>query len=216
MHPVILPSHFHETDTKFSLHPIAPSKHSRAARRATSPSIDTDKSLKNAKLPSEPAAHRPSILGLHQAAGVSKKTKRGRKTVLSSKARRRQEKGLDRAAAVMERTAQKVDRSWGQAKAMKGRKKAWEEINKGEAKGGKKPRDDDDEEGRKAVEAIYGETDEEMEELEGDDDDEAVADGAAAAAAAATKVDGNAGAAIDAASVPLPAAADDDDDDDIL
>ncbi len=73
---------------------------------------------------------RPSILGIHQAAGVTKKTKRlGRKAVPSAKARRRQERGLDRAAAVIERTAQKMQRSKTQSRAIQERSKAWTEIN---------------------------------------------------------------------------------------
>ncbi|EFX02460.1 hypothetical protein CMQ_5821 [Grosmannia clavigera kw1407] len=106
-----------------------PSKHSRAARRATSPGIDTDKSLKDIKPPESTADHRPSVLGIHQSAGVSKKTKQGRKSVPSTRARRRQEKGLDRAAAVGERTAQKVQRSKTQARSIDYRRKAWDEIN---------------------------------------------------------------------------------------
>lgn len=105
----------------------APSLHSRAARRATSPSIDTDKSLKNVKPPPESIDHRPSILAIHHGAGVSKKTRKGRNA--SFKARRRQEKAQDRAAAIMERTELKAARSKGQARAIQTRKKAWDDIN---------------------------------------------------------------------------------------
>lgn len=55
--------------------------------------------------------------------------KKGRK-VLSSKARRRQEKGYDKALAVMEKTAVKVEKSKGQLKAVHARRKTWDEINK--------------------------------------------------------------------------------------
>ncbi|KAI0167155.1 Alb1-domain-containing protein [Hypoxylon sp. FL1284] len=105
----------------------APSAHSRAARRATSPSIDTDKSLKNVQPPAESVDHRPSILSIHHGAGVSKKVKKGRN--MSSKARKRFEKGQDRAAAIMERTEQKVAKSKGQARTIQSRRKAWDEIN---------------------------------------------------------------------------------------
>ncbi|KAL1899901.1 hypothetical protein Sste5346_002767 [Sporothrix stenoceras] len=109
----------------------APSKHSREARRATSPGIDLDKSLKNAKPPQTSVDFRPSILGIHQAAGVSKRVKKqGRKSVLSAKARRRQERGLDMAEAVMERTAQKVQRSKSNARTVQHRSKEWTEINR--------------------------------------------------------------------------------------
>ncbi|KAI0120203.1 Alb1-domain-containing protein [Nemania sp. FL0031] len=105
----------------------APSLHSRAARRATSPGIDTDKSLKNVKPPPESIDHRPSILAIHHDAGVSKRQKKGR--AMSSKARKRHEKAQDRAAAIMERTEKKVALSKGQSKAIQTRRKAWEEIN---------------------------------------------------------------------------------------
>ncbi|KAI0119142.1 Alb1-domain-containing protein [Daldinia grandis] len=105
----------------------APSVHSRAARRATSPSIDTDKSLKNVQPPVESIDHRPSVLAIHQGAGVSKKTTKSRN--MSSKARRRHEKGQDRAANIMERTELKVAKSKGQARTIQTRRKAWDEIN---------------------------------------------------------------------------------------
>ncbi|KAI0407376.1 Alb1-domain-containing protein [Xylaria palmicola] len=106
----------------------APSLHSRAARRATSPGIDTDKSLKNVQPPPESVDHRPSILAIHQGAGVSKKQKKGR--AVSSKARKRQEKAQDRAAAIMERTEKKVSLSKDQSRAIQGRRKVWDEINR--------------------------------------------------------------------------------------
>ncbi|KAI1336215.1 Alb1-domain-containing protein [Xylariaceae sp. FL0016] len=105
----------------------APSVHSRAARRATSPSIDTDKSLKDVQPPTESVNHRPSVLSIHHGAGISKKQKKGRN--LSSKARKRQEKAQDRAAAIMERTERKVGKSKGQARNIETRRKTWNEIN---------------------------------------------------------------------------------------
>ncbi|KAI8956806.1 Alb1-domain-containing protein [Daldinia sp. FL1419] len=103
------------------------SVHSRAARRATSPGINTDKSLKNIQPPAESVDHRPSVLAIHQGAGVSKKTKKSRN--LSSKARRRHEKGQDRAANIMEKTERKIAKSKGQARTIQTRRKAWDEIN---------------------------------------------------------------------------------------
>ncbi|KLU92739.1 hypothetical protein MAPG_11641 [Magnaporthiopsis poae ATCC 64411] len=109
----------------------APSKHSRAARRATSPSIDTDKSLKNVKPPAESINLRPAVLAAQHGAGVGKmkKARSGRKAVLSSRARRRHEKGMDRAEAIMDRTLSKIEKSKGQARTIQGRRKAWEDIN---------------------------------------------------------------------------------------
>lgn len=109
----------------------APSKRSRAARRATSPSIDTDKSLKDVQPPPRSAAQqRPSVLAVHQNAGVTKKSRNGRKTQMSAKARRRHEKGLQMAEAIAERTGKKVEKSKGRGRSVQERAKGWEEINK--------------------------------------------------------------------------------------
>ncbi|GAB1314298.1 Alb1-domain-containing protein [Madurella fahalii] len=108
----------------------APSVHSRAARRATSPSIDTDKSLKNVRAPQESVDQRPAVLAAHRSGGVNKKTKTGRKAVMSSKARRRHEKSMDRAEAIIDRRAVKVQKSKGHARVIGSRKKTWEEINR--------------------------------------------------------------------------------------
>jgi uncharacterized protein with LGFP repeats len=70
------------------------------------------------------------VLAAHHTGGVTKKAKTGRKAVLSSKARRRQEKSMDRAEAIMDRTALKVQKSNGHGKVISSRKKTWEEINK--------------------------------------------------------------------------------------
>lgn len=103
--------------------------HSRAAKRASSPGIDLDKSLKDVK-PPETKTQRPSVLAIHQGAGISKKSKNGRKAVLSAKAKRRQEKGMDRAEAVMDKKEKKVEKSKGKARTVQERAKAWDELNK--------------------------------------------------------------------------------------
>ncbi|KAM0273148.1 hypothetical protein ACHAQH_008468 [Verticillium albo-atrum] len=108
----------------------APSKHSRAARRETEVDIDTDKSLKNVKAPAESVDARPSVLQAQHGAGIMKKNKAGRKAVLSTKARRRAEKGADRAEAIMDRTANKKEKSRGHSKVIQGRAKNWEDVNK--------------------------------------------------------------------------------------
>ncbi|KAK3373707.1 Alb1-domain-containing protein [Lasiosphaeria ovina] len=111
------------------------SVHSRAARRATAPDIDTDKSLKNVKAPSLAAAQnigddaRQAVLGVHAGSGISKRSS-NKKTALSAKARRRQEKSQDKAEAIMDRTAKKVERSKGQARVIFSRRKTWDEVNK--------------------------------------------------------------------------------------
>ncbi|KAG5984144.1 hypothetical protein E4U55_005857 [Claviceps digitariae] len=112
-----------------------PSKHSRAARRATSPSINTDKSLKDMPLPAR-STPRPSVLDVHRSAGVSKKTRPVRKSRLSSKMRKRHERGLEMAAAVTERTGRKLERSIGRARVVVERSRAWEEVNRKVGRGG--------------------------------------------------------------------------------
>ena len=107
----------------------APSKHSRAARRAISPGIDLDKSLKEVKLPDKDHNRRPAILAAHANAGVSKKTSK-RKSVISSRAQKRRERAINRAEAVLEKTILKVERSRGQAKTLQSRRKDWDQINK--------------------------------------------------------------------------------------
>ncbi|KAK2616651.1 hypothetical protein QQS21_000474 [Conoideocrella luteorostrata] len=114
-----------------------PSKHSRAARRATSPSIDTDKSLKDIPLPKRNTSSdfRPSVLAVHRSAGVLKKSKPLRKTRMSAKMRRRHEKGLEMAEAITERTGKKIENSIGRAKAVQKRSRAWEDVNRDAAEG---------------------------------------------------------------------------------
>jgi len=50
--------------------------------------------------------------------------------VLSTKARKRQEKSMDRAEAVMDRTSTKVEKSKGSFRVIQSRKKTWDEINR--------------------------------------------------------------------------------------
>ncbi|KAI9790709.1 MAG: hypothetical protein M1816_004850 [Peltula sp. TS41687] len=103
------------------------SRHSRAARRASSPSHNLDKSLRAVKPPTEGPDHRPSILAIHHGAGVTKRSKR--KAPVSSKKRKRHEKGIERAELVMDRLEKKVARSMGKGKSVKGRKTTWDELN---------------------------------------------------------------------------------------
>lgn len=107
--------------------PLATSKHSRAARRATSPGIDTDKSLKNVKPPPSDTTKKPDVLAAHHSSGITKKK---RKVILSTKARKRQEKSMDRAEAVMDRTSTKVEKSKGSFRVIQSRKKTWDEVNR--------------------------------------------------------------------------------------
>jgi hypothetical protein len=70
------------------------------------------------------------VLAAHHTGGIAKKAKSGRKAVLSSRARKRQEKSADRAEAIMDRTALKVTKSKGHAKVIESRKKTWDQVNK--------------------------------------------------------------------------------------
>ncbi|KAL0467346.1 Alb1 domain-containing protein [Neurospora intermedia] len=142
-------------------------KHSRAARRQTSPGIDLDKSLKAVRPPQESVNLRPTVLAAHHNSGVTKKSK---KKQLSSKARKRQEKSMDRAEAIMDRTSTKVAKSHGKARVIESRKRTWDEVNvvalaeigkelptKKEKKADKEKRAEDE-----VVRAFYADDDEDM------------------------------------------------------
>lgn len=60
---------------------------------------------------------------------MTKKTKRGRKAVPSTRARKRHERGLERAEAIVDRTSTKVLKSKKSAANIEGRRKGWDEIN---------------------------------------------------------------------------------------
>ncbi|KAL5614554.1 hypothetical protein BROUX41_004657 [Berkeleyomyces rouxiae] len=109
----------------------APSERSRSARREFSPSLDAGRAVR-ALSPAAPEKvdSRPSVLAIHHGAGVSKKVKIGRKAVKSSKQRRRHERGVDRAEAIADITANKVTRSIVHNKSVRSRNKTWDEVNK--------------------------------------------------------------------------------------
>ncbi|KAH7384097.1 Alb1-domain-containing protein [Phaeosphaeria sp. MPI-PUGE-AT-0046c] len=111
--------------------------HSRAARRAASPSIDLDKKLKqttrDSASPSRPAQIKPHALAA-QNAGIQKKSKKGNMTRAQ---RMRHQKGLERAADVLDKRQVKVVKSLGKEKNIKDRSKGWEDVN-GEGKKKKK------------------------------------------------------------------------------
>lgn len=60
---------------------------------------------------------------------MTKKTKRGRKAVLSTRARKRHERGLERAEEIVDRTSNKVLKSKKSAANIAGRRRGWDEIN---------------------------------------------------------------------------------------
>ncbi|KAH4153895.1 hypothetical protein HBI55_209450 [Parastagonospora nodorum] len=164
--------------------------HSRAARRAASPSIDLEKKLKqttrDSTSPSRPSQVKPHALAA-QNGGIQKKQKKGNMTRAQ---RLRHQKGLERAADVMDKRQVKVVKSLGKERNIKERSKGWEDVN-GDGKKRKKTTglDDADEHDADGKDDREWVSDEEM--------DDTVA--AAAAAAAAPEP-----AAAVAESIPLP------------
>ena len=96
---------------------------SRAAKRATSPSIDLDKSLRDAPRRSDTNL----ILGVSARSGVTK-PKRKQKPMTKGQ-RRRQVKGLERAEVVQDQLKKKVIGSQSREKKRNSRRAIWEEIN---------------------------------------------------------------------------------------
>ncbi|KAF2627341.1 hypothetical protein BU25DRAFT_368253 [Macroventuria anomochaeta] len=113
---------------------VAP--HSRAARRAASPSINLSKDLKPATRDS-PSPSRPSEAKHHvlsaQNAGISKK-KGGS---LKRAQRVRAQKAMERAADDMDKWELKKAKSIQKAASIKDRAKVWDDIN-GDSKGRQK------------------------------------------------------------------------------
>ncbi|KAF1847179.1 uncharacterized protein K460DRAFT_276760 [Cucurbitaria berberidis CBS 394.84] len=105
--------------------------HSRAARRAESPSINLDKSAKPANntrdsaSPSRPSKINPHALAAKDA-GIQKKQKKG---TMSRAQRLRQQKTLERAADNMDKLELKRMKSLGSEKKIKERAKGWEDVN---------------------------------------------------------------------------------------
>ncbi|KAL3441589.1 Alb1-domain-containing protein [Aspergillus insuetus] len=103
------------------------SKHSRAARRAASPSVDLDKSLASLPRAEKTELHRESILSDRANAGVSKKSS---KPKAKSRAQRlRQQKGMERAEAVLDQQEIKLAKSNNRAKVVKNRRADWNDLN---------------------------------------------------------------------------------------
>ena len=95
---------------------------SRTSKRASSPSINLDKSLKNA--PRQEDA-RP-LLAVQPNSGVRKLVKRVGK---SRKQKLRQQKGSARAEAVLNQLGKKVEEVGNRDEMRKERKRTWDEVN---------------------------------------------------------------------------------------
>ncbi|KAA8652723.1 hypothetical protein EYZ11_005696 [Aspergillus tanneri] len=104
------------------------SKHSRAARRAASPSLDVDKSLTSLPRAQETALQRDSILSDRVNSGVTKKQSKPK--TKSRSQLRKQQKGIERAEIVLDQLEKKVSRSVGRAKTVKARRAEWEDLNR--------------------------------------------------------------------------------------
>ncbi|KAF2706075.1 hypothetical protein K504DRAFT_505794 [Pleomassaria siparia CBS 279.74] len=147
--------------------------HSRAARRAVSPSINLDKSVKSTTRDSSPPKTKTSTsiaLGARPT-GITKSKSKSKP--LKRQQRVRRERGLERAVDVMDKREVKVQKSVVKEKKVVERKKGWEEVNveKGRLLGlaaGKKGNAFEALEGQKGdVEGREWVSDEEMPEIDG-------------------------------------------------
>ncbi|USP81962.1 uncharacterized protein yc1106_09236 [Curvularia clavata] len=116
--------------------------HSRAARRAASPSLDLPKSAqkpahttRDSASPSRPSSINPHALAAKDA-GIQKRQKKG--TNMTRAQRLRHQKGLERAEENMDKLANKRLKSMGKGRKITERSKGWEDINGEGAKKGKK------------------------------------------------------------------------------
>ncbi|PKX97661.1 Alb1 domain-containing protein [Aspergillus novofumigatus IBT 16806] len=101
--------------------------HSRAARRAASPSLDVDKSLTSLPRAENTVIQRESVLNERANAGVSKKSKAKAKTRAQ---RMRQQTAIERAEIVYSRLEKKVAKSVSRGKTVKARRSDWESLNR--------------------------------------------------------------------------------------
>ncbi|KAI9711842.1 MAG: hypothetical protein M1820_001987 [Bogoriella megaspora] len=101
------------------------SHRSRAARRAVSPSINTDKSLKNVEVPVETAQFQANILSL-RSGGIEKKKSKP----LRRQKRLRQQKGAEKADRNFDKLDNKVAKSREKGKKVKARRGNWDDLNR--------------------------------------------------------------------------------------
>ncbi|EXJ55895.1 hypothetical protein A1O7_08826 [Cladophialophora yegresii CBS 114405] len=96
---------------------------SRASKRATSPSIDVDKSIKQAPRASDVTP----LLAARPNGGVTKSKKKQKP--LTRGQRQRQERVLARAEVVQDQMSKKVEDAAGRLKKRRERKCMWDEVN---------------------------------------------------------------------------------------
>ncbi|CAI7644212.1 uncharacterized protein N7487_005842 [Penicillium crustosum] len=104
------------------------SQRSRAARRAASPSLDLDKSVTSLPRAESPTTTRPSVLADRATSGIQKKQKKNDK--ISRAQRLRQQKGMDRAEAVMDQLEIKKAKSLARGRTVNSRRADWEDTNR--------------------------------------------------------------------------------------
>ncbi|KAK4863039.1 hypothetical protein LT330_010621 [Penicillium expansum] len=119
------------------------SQRSRAARRAASPSLDLDKSVTSLPRAESPTTTRPSVLADRATSGIQKKQKKNDK--VSRAQRLRQQKGMDRAEAVMDQLEIKKAKSLARGKTVNSRRADWEDTNRKTLAFSALQQDDDDE-----------------------------------------------------------------------
>ncbi|CAI7614211.1 unnamed protein product [Penicillium palitans] len=118
------------------------SQRSRAARRAASPSLDLDKSVTSLPRAESPTTTRPSVLADRATSGIQKKQKKNDK--VSRAQRLRQQKGMDRAEAVMDQLEIKKAKSLARGKTVNSRRADWEDTNRKTLAFNALPQDDDE------------------------------------------------------------------------
>ncbi|KGO75735.1 Ribosome biogenesis protein Alb1 [Penicillium italicum] len=118
------------------------SQRSRAARRAASPSLDLDKSVTSLPRAESPTTTRPSVLADRATSGIQKKQKNDK---ISRAQRLRQQKGMDRAEAVMDQLEIKKAKSVARGKTVNSRRADWEDTNRKTLAFSALQQDDDDE-----------------------------------------------------------------------
>ncbi|GAO50028.1 hypothetical protein SAICODRAFT_5714 [Saitoella complicata NRRL Y-17804] len=116
------------------------STRSRAAKRAVTPDASDAVAIEKV-VESMPATHEEALpakqrvhyeiasLSARGDSGIQKPKLAARKKALSAKARKRMEASQDRAEAVMEQMAKKVQKRTKSVKIIKDRRGAWDEIN---------------------------------------------------------------------------------------
>ncbi|CAG7928846.1 unnamed protein product [Penicillium olsonii] len=90
--------------------------------------MDLDKSVTSLPRAESPTTQGPTILADRANAGVMKKQKKNNK--VSRAQRMRQQKGMDRAEAVLDQLEIKKAKSFARARVVDGRRADWEETNR--------------------------------------------------------------------------------------